>query len=143
MKLFTLISLIFLATGALQANPPVPAPPPPNGLKNILIWVAGKDPAHITLLENDMLELLADHDVAGMAVSKLFPQGMPASAEDALSTMRTSGCDSVLVLHRRPTINWDTPTTDKAMSSLKSFLLHKSKVLNPSNQAEADAFAPI
>ena len=134
-----LIMVLILAATQMRADV-IPVQVVPN--QSILVWIAGKDPKSVEELELDILSELAKHEVQGQRFSTLFPQGLPTSADQAIEKMRASGCASLLVMRRRSAINWDTPSKEKNLSSLRLFLVHRSQVLNPKNQVESDS-API
>jgi hypothetical protein len=138
--------LFFMTLGlftltALADSPAPSAPNPPR--RNIFVWAMGKEPADVAEVELDVLEALAKHNVAGDRASKTFPQGLPASAADAIAQMRAVGCDTLLVLRRRSAVDWETPSKERAYSSLQAFLNHRSQFSKPKNAAEIDANVPI
>ena len=71
------VTAVFAGTKARSA--PVAAQP----LQNIFVWAMGNDPVNTAEVELDLLEELAKHQIAGERASKIFPQGMPASPDEA------------------------------------------------------------
>lgn len=116
----------------------VPAASPP--IHKMFVWAMGKDAAHVSEVELDLLEELAKHQIAGERASKIFPQGLPASPTDAIAQMRAQGCDFLLVLRRVSTVRWDS---DAPGSSLQAFLGKSAELLDPQDPVKEGSLAPI
>jgi hypothetical protein len=137
MKKIPFILIAMMVAAPLKADAPAAAPS--RLIQKPLVWALGKDPANVAQVEMAILDVLAKHNIPAERFSKLFPQGTPESVSEALATIGAQGCDSLLVIRKRSTIQFSPQKTP----SLRSVLAHGSRLLKPKNQVEADDAAPI
>jgi hypothetical protein len=145
MKLNALILLLLgFMTSAAFADTPITSPVvqvSTRPLQAVFVWAIGKNTGDIEDVELDIQSELIKHGVAGERSVKLFPKGMTGTADHILERMRTTGCDSVLVVRRTSTIHWDSEDSDN--SSLHSLIAHRAQLLNPKDSLESTTAAPI
>ena len=110
-------------------------------LQAAFVWALGKDASGAGDAELDIQEELIKHGVAGERSAKLFPKGMIGAADSILDRIRTTGCDSVLVVRRTSTIHWESE--DSETHSLHSLIAHRAQLLNPKDSLQANATKPI
>ncbi|HVO33159.1 MAG TPA: hypothetical protein VMU17_04530, partial [Elusimicrobiota bacterium] len=113
----------------------------PRPLSKVLVWVLSRDAETAHDVEMKILDALANHGVAGISIRDALPHGIPASSREAIRRMRETGCQSLLVLHRRPSIQLERASAKTA--TLSRLLGAVPDILNPANEMDSEVTVPV